>query len=58
MEAVARERRKTQLEVRAHLSVPNMGNTPQRMLLNEDAFCLHAVPGAPPRGNVLKTVLC
>jgi len=39
MEAVARrEKEKPRLEVRAHLSVPNMGNTPQRMLLNEDAF--------------------
>jgi exopolysaccharide biosynthesis polyprenyl glycosylphosphotransferase len=39
MEAVARrEREMPKLEVRAHLSVPNMGNTPQRMLLNEDAF--------------------
>jgi exopolysaccharide biosynthesis polyprenyl glycosylphosphotransferase len=39
MEAVARrEKERPKLEVRAHLSVPNMGNTPQRMLLNEDAF--------------------
>ena len=39
MEAVARrEKDSPKLEVRAHLSVPNMGNTPQRMLLNEDAF--------------------
>jgi exopolysaccharide biosynthesis polyprenyl glycosylphosphotransferase len=29
---------KGKLEVRAHLSVPNMGNVPTRMLLNEDAF--------------------
>jgi lipopolysaccharide/colanic/teichoic acid biosynthesis glycosyltransferase len=29
---------KTKLEVRAHLSVPNMGNSPSRLLLNEDAF--------------------
>ena len=29
---------KTKLEVRAHLSVPNMGNSPSRILLNEDAF--------------------
>jgi lipopolysaccharide/colanic/teichoic acid biosynthesis glycosyltransferase len=29
---------KTKLEVRAHLSVPNMGNSPSRVLLNEDAF--------------------
>ena len=32
----AKENKK--LEVRAHLSVPNMGNTPSRVLLNEDAF--------------------
>jgi hypothetical protein len=39
MEAIARrEKENPKLEVRAHLSVPNMGNTPQRMLLNEDAF--------------------
>jgi exopolysaccharide biosynthesis polyprenyl glycosylphosphotransferase len=39
MEAVApREKERPKLEVRAHLSVPNMGNTPPRMLLNEDAF--------------------
>ena len=39
MEAIARrEKERPQLEVRAHLSVPNMGNTPARMLLNEDAF--------------------
>src|SRR5258708_15783007 len=30
--------RKPRLEVRAHISVPDMGNTPSRMLLNEDAF--------------------
>jgi exopolysaccharide biosynthesis polyprenyl glycosylphosphotransferase len=36
--AVRRENEKPRLEVRAHLSVPNMGNTPARMLLNEDAF--------------------
>jgi len=30
--------RKPRLEVRAHISVPDMGNTPARMLLNEDAF--------------------
>ena len=29
---------KNKLEVRANLSVPNMGNTPSRVLLNEDAF--------------------
>src|SRR5579859_1281016 len=39
MEArVAREQRKPKLEVRSHLSVPNMGNTPSRTLLQEDAF--------------------
>jgi lipopolysaccharide/colanic/teichoic acid biosynthesis glycosyltransferase len=39
MEAVARRQKEgPKLEVRAHLSVPNMGNTPPRMLLNEDAF--------------------
>ncbi|HXJ12539.1 MAG TPA: exopolysaccharide biosynthesis polyprenyl glycosylphosphotransferase [Candidatus Limnocylindrales bacterium] len=39
MEAVARRKEeRPKLEVRAHLSVPNMGNTPPRMLLNEDAF--------------------
>src|SRR5215468_1314791 len=39
MEAeVRREQPKAKLEVRAHLSVPEMGNTPSRMLLNEDAF--------------------
>jgi len=39
MEAIARrEKERPKLEVRAHLSVPNMGNTPARMLLNEDAF--------------------
>jgi len=39
MEAVARrEKERPKLEVRAHLSVPNMGNTPPRMLLNEDAL--------------------
>jgi len=35
---VRREQPKAKLEVRAHLSVPEMGNTPSRMLLNEDAF--------------------
>jgi len=30
--------RKPRLEVRAHISVPDMGNTPSRMLLNEDAL--------------------
>ena len=29
---------KTKLEVREYLSVPNMGNSPSRVLLNEDAF--------------------
>ena len=29
---------KAKLQVRAHLSVPDMGNTPARLLLNEDAF--------------------
>jgi exopolysaccharide biosynthesis polyprenyl glycosylphosphotransferase len=39
MEAeVRREQPKTRLEVRAHLSVPEMGNAPFRTLLNEDAF--------------------
>ncbi len=36
--AVRGEQEKPKLEVRAHLSVPNAGNTPPRMLLNEDAF--------------------
>src|SRR5215813_515672 len=39
MEAqLLREQRKQKLEVRAHLSVPDMGNSPSRMLLSEDAF--------------------
>lgn len=39
MEAqVRREQQRSRLEVKAHLSVPDMGNTPSRMLLNEDAF--------------------
>lgn len=39
MEAqIRRERHHPKLEVRAHLSVPHMGNSPSRMLLNEDAF--------------------
>jgi exopolysaccharide biosynthesis polyprenyl glycosylphosphotransferase len=39
MEAqIRRERHHSKLEVRAHLSVPDMGNSPSRMLLNEDAF--------------------
>lgn len=39
MEAqVRREQHNSKLEIRAHLSVPDMGNTPSRMLLNEDAF--------------------
>jgi hypothetical protein len=33
-----REQKKQKLEVRAHLSVPDMGNAPSRILLNEDAF--------------------
>ena len=33
-----RAQRKAKLQVRAHLSVPDMSNTPARMLLNEDAF--------------------
>jgi exopolysaccharide biosynthesis polyprenyl glycosylphosphotransferase len=33
-----RARRKPKLQVRAHLSVPDMGNTPARLLLDEDAF--------------------
>jgi lipopolysaccharide/colanic/teichoic acid biosynthesis glycosyltransferase len=33
-----RAQRKAKLQVRAHLSVPDMGNTPARLLLNEDAF--------------------
>jgi len=35
---VRREEKQSKLEVRAHLSVPEMGNAPTRMLLNEDAF--------------------
>jgi len=39
MEALARrENERPKVEVRTHLSVPNMGNTPPRMLLHEDAF--------------------
>jgi len=39
MEArLRRDQQKTKLEVRAHLSVPDMGNAPSRMLLSEDAF--------------------
>jgi len=39
MEAqVRREQANRKLEIRAHLSVPGMGNAPSRMLLNEDAF--------------------
>lgn len=39
MEAqVRRAQNRARLEVRAHLSVPDMGNTPSRMLLSEDAF--------------------
>src|SRR5262244_2149045 len=40
MEArVQREQKsKPKLEIRAHLSVPDMGNAPSRALLNEDAF--------------------
>ena len=33
-----RAQSKSKLQVRAHLSVPDMGNAPARMLLNEDAF--------------------
>ena len=33
-----RAQSKSKLQVRAHLSVPDMGNTPTRILLNEDAF--------------------
>jgi len=36
--ALRGEQERPKLEVRAHLSVPNAGNTPPRMLLNEDAF--------------------
>jgi len=32
------EQKQSKMEVPAHLSVPEMGNTPARMLLNEDAF--------------------
>jgi exopolysaccharide biosynthesis polyprenyl glycosylphosphotransferase len=39
MEAqLRRSEEKPRLEVRAHLSVPDMGNAPSRMLLAEDAF--------------------
>jgi lipopolysaccharide/colanic/teichoic acid biosynthesis glycosyltransferase len=39
MEAqVRRAQNRARLEVRAHLSVPDMGNTPSRILLSEDAF--------------------
>src|SRR5215475_9326038 len=39
MEApVLREHRRSKLDVRAHVSLPDMGNTPARMLLSEDAF--------------------
>ena len=39
MEAqLRREQQRTKLEVRAHLSVPDMGNAPSRILLSEDAF--------------------
>lgn len=39
MEAeLRREQPKPKLHVRAHLSVPEMGNSPSRTLLNEDAF--------------------
>ncbi len=39
MEAqLRREQQRTKLDVRAHVSVPDMGNTPSRMLLSEDAF--------------------
>src|SRR5260370_7116703 len=33
-----RAQKKSKLQVRAHLSVPDMGNTPARLLLNEDVF--------------------
>src|SRR5258708_5714721 len=56
MEALARrENERPKLEVRTHLSVPNMGNTPPRMLLNEDAF-VSMLSGAPPRGTGTKPV--
>ena len=35
---IERAQRKAKLQVRAHLSVPDMGNAPARLLLNEDAF--------------------
>jgi exopolysaccharide biosynthesis polyprenyl glycosylphosphotransferase len=39
MEAqLRREQQRSKLDVRAHLSVPDMGNTPSRTLLSEDAF--------------------
>jgi hypothetical protein len=39
MEAqLLREQKNQKLEMRAHLSVPDMVNTPSRILLNEDAF--------------------
>jgi lipopolysaccharide/colanic/teichoic acid biosynthesis glycosyltransferase len=39
MEArLRRSEEEPRLEVRAHLSVPDMGNSPSRMLLSEDAF--------------------
>jgi lipopolysaccharide/colanic/teichoic acid biosynthesis glycosyltransferase len=39
MEAqLRRENAQRKLEIRAHLCVPEMGNAPSRMLLNEDAF--------------------
>ena len=38
MEIEQRAQRKAKLQVRAHLSVPDMGNSPARLLLNEDAF--------------------
>ena len=39
MEAqLRRSEEKPKLEVRAHISVPDMGNVPSRMLLSEDAF--------------------
>jgi lipopolysaccharide/colanic/teichoic acid biosynthesis glycosyltransferase len=36
--AAAEVTTKKKLEVRPHVSVPNMGNTPSRVLLNEDVF--------------------
>src|SRR5437660_11260959 len=38
MDLEAPEKMTKKLEVRPHLSVPNMGNTPSRVVLNEDVF--------------------